>query len=263
MSAKSIFEADGKAILNYHLTRSPVIKASPLPAPTKHNAPPRLATLHFPEDADIDAVLDQAEATYPWLLQSGAKFVAKPDQLIKRRGKSGLLCLNKPWAEARAWVAQRAGKVQKVENTHGVLRHFLVEPFVPHKQEEEYYININSVRDVSLNPAFSMRTILGAEHNALASARFVSEFLERESKLGVWLFSNQTSCGSRRCAVCLVGDGLALCGVAGLFSHCCHASAQATGERRFSEIAATRNPAYRPLCSYANDFGVMEFKNKS
>lgn len=149
MSAKAIFEADGKAILNYHLTRAPVIKPSPLPAPTTHNPPSRLASLHFPEDAAVEDVLNQAEVTYPWLLQDGAKFVAKPDQLIKRRGKSGLLALNKTWAEAKAWVAERAGKEQKVEHTVGVLRQFLVEPFVPHPQDTEYYININSVRDVS------------------------------------------------------------------------------------------------------------------
>lgn len=149
MSAKSIFEADGKAILNYHLTRAPVIKPSPLPTPTKHNAPPRLASLHFAEDAKVEDVLNQAEVTYPWLLQPGTKFVAKPDQLIKRRGKSGLLALNKTWPEAKAWVAERAGKAQKVEHTEGVLRQFLVEPFVPHPPNTEYYININSVRDVS------------------------------------------------------------------------------------------------------------------
>ncbi|KAI1432153.1 ATP-citrate synthase subunit 2 [Xylaria sp. CBS 124048] len=147
MSAKSILEADGKAILNYHLTRAPVIKPSPLPKPTTHNPPPRLASLYFPEDADVNAVLNQAEVTYPWLLQSGAKFVAKPDQLIKRRGKSGLLALNKSWPEAKAWIAERAGKSQKVEHTEGVLRQFLVEPFVPHPDGTEYYININSVRD--------------------------------------------------------------------------------------------------------------------
>ncbi|KAI1135395.1 hypothetical protein F5Y05DRAFT_406039 [Hypoxylon sp. FL0543] len=147
MSAKAIFEADGKAILNYHLTRAPVIKPSPLPKPTKHNPPPRLASLHFPEDAEVNDVLNQAEITYPWLLHDGAKFVAKPDQLIKRRGKSGLLALNKTWPEAKAWIADRAGKVQKVEHTEGVLRHFLVEPFVPHPEGTEYYININSVRD--------------------------------------------------------------------------------------------------------------------
>ncbi|EMR62444.1 hypothetical protein MGN70_000345 [Eutypa lata] len=147
MSAKSIFEADGKAILNYHLTRAPVIKPTPLPASTTHNPPPRLATLHFAEDADVQGVLNQAEVTYPWLLQTGAKFVAKPDQLIKRRGKSGLLALNKTWPEAKAWIAERAAKVQKVEHVEGVLRHFLVEPFVPHPDGTEYYININSVRD--------------------------------------------------------------------------------------------------------------------
>jgi len=143
MSAKSILEADGKAILNYHLTRAKVIKPSPLPAPTKHNPPPRLAMLHFPEDKEVMDVLNQAEVTYPWLLQEGAKFVAKPDQLIKRRGKSGLLALNKTWAEAKAWVAERAGKAQKVEHVEGVLRQFLVEPFVPHPANTEYYINVS------------------------------------------------------------------------------------------------------------------------
>jgi len=147
MSAKSILEADGKAILNYHLTRAPVIKPSPLPASTTHNPPSKLASLYFPEDAEVAAVLDQAEASYPWLLAKDAKFVAKPDQLIKRRGKSGLLALNKTWAEARAWIETRAGKSQKVETVNGVLRQFLVEPFVPHPSGTEYYININSVRD--------------------------------------------------------------------------------------------------------------------
>jgi len=147
MSAKSIFEADGKAILNYHLTRAPLIRSTPLKASGTHNPPSKLCSLYFPEDEQVSAVLDQAEATYPWLKAPGAKFVAKPDQLIKRRGKSGLLALNKTWPEARAWIEQRAGKEQKVETVTGTLRQFLVEPFVPHPQDTEYYININSVRD--------------------------------------------------------------------------------------------------------------------
>lgn len=149
MSAKSILEADGKAILNYHLTRAPVIKPTPLPRAATHNPPPKLASLYFPEDADVNGILDQAEATYPWLLAKDAKFVAKPDQLIKRRGKSGLLALNKTWAEARAWIEARAGKEIQVETVKGYLRQFLVEPFVPHPQETEYYVNIHSVREVS------------------------------------------------------------------------------------------------------------------
>ncbi|EPS43335.1 hypothetical protein H072_2667 [Dactylellina haptotyla CBS 200.50] len=146
MSAKSVLEADGKAILNYHLTRSPAIITSTLPPPP-HNAPPKLASLHFPEDTAPEAILEAAESTYPWLLAPGAKFVAKPDQLIKRRGKSGLLALNKTWPEAKQWVLERAGKPVQVETVTGTLRQFLVEPFVPHKQEEEYYVNIHSLRE--------------------------------------------------------------------------------------------------------------------
>ena len=104
--------------------------------------------LSFPEGVAVTTVLDQAESTYPWLLASDAKFVAKPDQLIKRRGKSGLLCLNKSWSEAREWIQARAGKPQKVESVTGTLRNFIVEPFVPHPANTEYYININSAREV-------------------------------------------------------------------------------------------------------------------
>ena len=147
MAAKSISETDGKAILNYHLTRAPVLKPSPLPKSEVHNPPAKLASITFPEGESVPGVLDSAESTYPWLLAKDAKFVAKPDQLIKRRGKTGLLGLNKSWPEARKWIEERANKVQKVESVEGALTHFLVEPFVPHPQETEYYININSVRE--------------------------------------------------------------------------------------------------------------------
>lgn len=156
MSAKAILEADGKAILNYHLTRAPVFKPTPLAnAKAVHNPAPRLASLYFAKDANVKDVLDQAEVNYPWLLQSGAKFVAKPDQLIKRRGKSGLLALNKTWPEAKQWIQERAGKSQRVESIDGVLRQFLVEPFVPHPQDTEYYICINSAREVRLDDGYA------------------------------------------------------------------------------------------------------------
>ncbi|QDS74226.1 hypothetical protein FKW77_002613 [Venturia effusa] len=147
MSAKSILEADGKAILNYHLTRAPVIKPTPLPKSATHNPPPKLCSLYFNDEDDTMGLLDAAETKYPWLLTPGAKFVAKPDQLIKRRGKSGLLALNKTWPEAKAWIAARAKKEQRVETVDGVLRSFLVEPFVPHPDGTEYYICIQSVRE--------------------------------------------------------------------------------------------------------------------
>jgi len=180
MSAKSIHEADGKAILNYHLTRSPVISESPLPPPP-HNAPAKLASITFPEGSSPAAILDGAEQQYPWLLEQGAKFVAKPDQLIKRRGKAGLLALNKNWADARAWIQERAGSEVQVEAVKGYLRTFLVEPFCPHKPEEEYYINIHSVREVSafLIPVFVF--VVSSSNGRRFSSNFLC--LVRENEL--------------------------------------------------------------------------------
>jgi ATP citrate (pro-S)-lyase len=40
--------------------------------------------------------VDTLPESHPWLLTE--KLVAKPDQLIKRRGKAGLLHLNGDWA---------------------------------------------------------------------------------------------------------------------------------------------------------------------
>lgn len=88
MAANIILEADGKAILNYHLNRSS--------QPVRHpQSSYQTCVLYFPEDAAVASIWDQAESTYPWLLAKNARFVAKPDQLIRRRGKSGLLALNK------------------------------------------------------------------------------------------------------------------------------------------------------------------------
>lgn len=148
MSAKSIREADGKALLAYWLAKSPTFSEE-IPKHTFLGGKPQLATLRFESDdpAHVDAVFEKAEKEYPWLLKAGSKFVAKPDQLIKRRGKSGLLGLNKSWPEAKDWIKQRAGKPQHVQHAVGDLNVFLVEPFVPHDQKHEYYINIHSTRE--------------------------------------------------------------------------------------------------------------------
>eukprot|EP00401_Gymnodinium_catenatum_P072500 CAMPEP_0117525550 /NCGR_PEP_ID=MMETSP0784-20121206/35826_1 /TAXON_ID=39447 /ORGANISM="" /LENGTH=1092 /DNA_ID=CAMNT_0005321747 /DNA_START=60 /DNA_END=3338 /DNA_ORIENTATION=- len=87
-----------------------------------------------------DSILD----ANPWLKTE--KLVAKPDQLIKRRGKAGLIAANKTLDEAKEWVMQRMCKEQQVETVTGQLTHFLIEPFVPHAQDEEFYICIQSHR---------------------------------------------------------------------------------------------------------------------
>ena len=61
--------------------------------------------------------------------------MVKPDQLIKRRGKAGLLGLNKTWPEAKAWIQERAGKPVNVEGVVGTLNTFIVEPFAPHPSD--------------------------------------------------------------------------------------------------------------------------------
>jgi len=83
---------------------------------------------------------DSLPIDHPWLLE--AKLVVKPDQLIKRRGKAGLLAINKTWSEVKDWIKERMSKECKVEVVSGILDHFIVEPFVPHKQSDEYYICI-------------------------------------------------------------------------------------------------------------------------
>lgn len=47
----------------------------------------------------------------------------------------------------QAWIVDRMGKDVTVDGVAGRLTHFLVEPFVPHPQSDEYYVCINSVRE--------------------------------------------------------------------------------------------------------------------
>ncbi|CAB4435910.1 unnamed protein product [Rhizophagus irregularis] len=160
MSAKAIREYDGKLLLAYWLLRSPSLFESD--ASNSKFVPPATKVAHVTFDISIlndisinnpslafsnhvQQTLNVLEQTHPWLLTD--KLVVKPDQLIKRRGKSGLLLLNSDWQQVKEWITEKAGKEVKVDNVTGVLKTFLVEPFVPHPSDTEYYININSVRD--------------------------------------------------------------------------------------------------------------------
>lgn len=92
-----------------------------------------------------DTIIGDIAHHHSWVNET--KLVAKPDQLIKRRGKLGLIKLNSTWDEAQKWVAERRGKEVDVEIVRGVLETFIIEPFLPHDQSDEYYISISSVRD--------------------------------------------------------------------------------------------------------------------
>mmetsp|Transcript_115199 Transcript_115199/g.372313 ORF Transcript_115199/g.372313 Transcript_115199/m.372313 type:complete len:1083 (-) Transcript_115199:242-3490(-) len=136
MSVKAIREHTGKSLLQKWL---------PEYSGGKHTyACPGVLVTPEVLDQTCKQTWDTIIEANPWLKEQ--KLVAKPDQLIKRRGKAGLIAVNKGFDEAKAWVMERMCKEQKVETVTGQLSHFLIEPFVPHKQEEEFYICIISMR---------------------------------------------------------------------------------------------------------------------
>ncbi|TFK47509.1 ATP-citrate synthase [Heliocybe sulcata] len=141
MSSKAIREYDAKLLLAYWLPRSPSVSSEPLATAFSYPEP-KVAQIAW--EAETDTIT--AETQIPSWVQT-TKLVAKPDQLIKRRGKAGLLALNKEWPEARKWIEERAGKPQRVESTVGTLNTFIVEPFLPHPSNTEFYICIASARD--------------------------------------------------------------------------------------------------------------------
>ncbi|KAH0582128.1 hypothetical protein H2248_011781 [Termitomyces sp. 'cryptogamus'] len=142
MSSKAIREYDAKLLLAYWLERAPPV-APHATIKTKFSFPQaRVAQISW--DAETNTITPDSKLP-SWVFNT--KLVAKPDQLIKRRGKAGLLALNKTWDEAKAWISERAGKPQKVESITGTLNNFIVEPFLPHPSDTEYYVCITSARE--------------------------------------------------------------------------------------------------------------------
>jgi ATP citrate (pro-S)-lyase len=101
MSAKAIREYHGKRLVSKWLGEY---------SAGAHDLEDRVVQLT--SESFTPQGLKAVEEANPWLLTS--PLVAKPDQLIKRRGKAGLLAVNKSWAEVQEWVAARMGKEQKV-----------------------------------------------------------------------------------------------------------------------------------------------------
>jgi ATP-citrate lyase beta-subunit len=106
--------------------------------------------------------LTEAAKTNTWLNEK--TLVAKPDMLFGKRGKNGLVLFKdaKPGdvklAKAASWIDEKSSTKQNVYfSFHGdtpdgeaktdMLTHFIVEPFTPHEQAEEYYISATCVGD--------------------------------------------------------------------------------------------------------------------
>ncbi|WP_309499389.1 ATP citrate lyase citrate-binding domain-containing protein [Sulfurovum sp.] len=106
--------------------------------------------------------LAEAAKTHTWLNEKA--LVAKPDMLFGKRGKNNLVLFRdaKPGdvtlAKATSWIDEKSSTKQSVffsfdgdtptgEASVDMLTHFIVEPFTPHAQEEEYYISATVVGD--------------------------------------------------------------------------------------------------------------------
>ena len=132
MSAKAVREHQGKKLLARHVREL---------SGGKHVVDDR-SVLVTPE-TDLDK-LPQEE---PWLIESNQMLVVKPDQLIKRRGKAGLVGIKLTYDEVRAWIEKRRNTEITVDGVTGILHTFVIDPFVEHTQSDEYYICIQSDRD--------------------------------------------------------------------------------------------------------------------
>jgi ATP-citrate lyase beta-subunit len=109
-----------------------------------------------------DTDLDELAKQNPWLEKE--KLVVKPDQLFGKRGKHGLLLLDSDWKKAKGWIKERMKTETTVGKTKGTLTHFLIEPFVPHDEDEEWYVAIRSERDNDL-VYFSIKGGIFVEEN--------------------------------------------------------------------------------------------------
>jgi ATP-citrate lyase beta-subunit len=90
------------------------------------------------------------EEGYEWL--NNEPLVAKPDMLFGKRGKNDLVLfrVEKPGdvtlEDAAKWIDEKSSAdVTLLSGQRGRLTHFIVEPFTPHTQEQEYYISATTV----------------------------------------------------------------------------------------------------------------------
>lgn len=69
--------------------------------------------------------------TYNLYYKFQGKYVIKPDQLIKRRGKLGLVKCG-GLSDIEKWYGEKRNSSVKIGKTVGKLRRFIIEPFVEH-----------------------------------------------------------------------------------------------------------------------------------
>ncbi|OEH76284.1 ATP-citrate synthase isoform x3 [Cyclospora cayetanensis] len=89
--------------------------------------------------------LDQLPLSCPWLLEG--PLVAKPDVLLKRRGKLGLVLVGASWEKVKAHLEEYLNTSFTCGEVKGRLSHFIVEPCFSHEQQNEFYVAIRTKAD--------------------------------------------------------------------------------------------------------------------
>nr|GMD24665.1 ATP-citrate synthase alpha chain protein 2 [Ipomoea batatas] len=125
MARKKIREYDSKRLLKEHFKRLTGYDLA-------------IKSAQITESTDFN----QLQEKEPWL--SSTKLVVKPDMLFGKRGKSGLVALNLDLAQVASFVKERLGNEVQMGGCKGPITTFIVEPFIPHK--EEFYLNVVSER---------------------------------------------------------------------------------------------------------------------
>ena len=109
--------------------------------------------------------LAEAAKSNKWL--NDKMLVAKPDMLFGKRGKNDLVLFRDATpgdvslAKAVSWIDEKSSSEQNVSFSFDgdtpigdiktdMLTHFIVEPFTPHEQAEEYYISATCVGDADM-----------------------------------------------------------------------------------------------------------------
>jgi ATP citrate (pro-S)-lyase len=120
MARRKVREHDGKKLLARHMGL-------------------RLQCCQATQETDLDMLAKEN----PWLLQK--KLAVKPDMLFGKRGKSNLVLLDADFAGAKEFIKKNMNREVEISGVKGNLTHFIIESFVPHK--EEFYFSISTERD--------------------------------------------------------------------------------------------------------------------
>uniref|UniRef100_A0A2K6VY59 ATP-citrate synthase n=1 Tax=Onchocerca volvulus TaxID=6282 RepID=A0A2K6VY59_ONCVO len=161
MSAKPISEYSGKELLYRHLKEFDFIEKPQI--------------LKFTSSDSFDVITDKID----WLTDD-KKGVIKPDQLIKRRGKLGLVkCGNK--VVLRNWFNEMKDKNIQIGKTVGSLNNFIMEPFCDHSDSDEMYIAILSRRESDVILFYEQGGIDVGDIDAKARKLYIPVDVDRQS----------------------------------------------------------------------------------